>query len=259
MEEDVFKALGDVSRRTLLDALFMKDGQTLGELCNHLQMTRFGVMKHLQVLEDAGIIITQKVGREKYHYLNPVPIQQVYERWVGKYAQSWVEGLTHLKSMLEGTAVPDRHILQIYIQTTPERLWRALTESDFTEHYYFGSRVESDWLPGSPYQYPIPSGGTFVKGEVIESDPPRRLVTTFKPVWQYPDGEPPISQVTWEIEPLGAVCKLTLIHDQLDLSSAKSGEIIEGWARITSGLKTWLETGKSLDVAGQSSLKRASH
>ena len=100
--EQVFKALADVNRRQLLDRLFERDGQTLGELQACLpQMTRFGVMKHLDVLEDAGLISTAKVGREKFHYLNPVPIQQIHERWVAKYAAPWASALGALKDELE--------------------------------------------------------------------------------------------------------------------------------------------------------------
>ncbi len=249
MEEDVFKALADANRRTLLDALFARDGQSLNELCEHLQMTRFGVMKHLQVLEEAGIVVTEKVGREKRHYLNAVPIQMVYDRWVGKYMQPWANALTTLKTIMEAPGMNDKHILQIYIQTTQDRLWQALTHSDITQLYYFGSRVQSDWQQGSPYHFPNPSGGNFVEGTVLEIDPPRRLVMTFRPVFQYQAGEEtPTSQVTWELEPVGAACKLTLTHAGIDLASPLAQDLVTGWAQITSGLKTLLETGKPLDL-----------
>jgi DNA-binding transcriptional ArsR family regulator len=102
MDEDaVFKALADGTRRTLLDALFAEDGQTLSALEARVDMTRFGVMKHLRVLEDAGLVVARKHGREKFHYLNPIPIQLVYERWVSKYAAPWAAGLTELKNQLE--------------------------------------------------------------------------------------------------------------------------------------------------------------
>src|SRR4051794_13039587 len=99
--DDVFKALADPTRRKLLDELFHEDGQTLGALEARLPMSRFGVMKHLKVLEEAGLVTTQRRGREKLHYLNPVPIRLVYERWVSKYAEPWVSGLTGLKRELE--------------------------------------------------------------------------------------------------------------------------------------------------------------
>jgi uncharacterized protein YndB with AHSA1/START domain len=248
-QDEVFKALSDPSRRTLLDALFKRDGQTLSELCQHLAMTRYGVMKHLAVLEDAGLITTEKVGREKHHYLNAVPIQQVYERWVSKYARPWARSLTGLKHILEEQTLDDKHVMQIYIQTTPERLWQALTESDLTKEYYFGSEIEADWQEGGHYRYPNPAGGTYVEGEVLEIDPPRRLVMSFKPVWwQNGEEEPPVSTVTWEIEPAGPACKLTLTHEGLDLASPGAQGLIGGWTQIISALKTLLETGQPLEV-----------
>ncbi|MGJ3238735.1 MAG: ArsR/SmtB family transcription factor [Anaerolineae bacterium] len=246
-QDEVFKALSDPHRRTLLDALFQRDGQSLNELSDLLPMTRYGVMKHLQVLEVAGLITSEKVGREKHHYLNAVPIQMVYERWVSKYAQPWAQALTGLKNMMEVNPMLNKHIQRIFIQTTPEDLWRALTNSDLTKLYYFGSEVEADWQTGGTYRYPIPEGGTYVEGEVIEIDPPHKLVTTFRPVWQYPDESPPVSRVTWIIDPIGTTCKLTLVHENLDMTSEKGQEIIEGWSRITSGLKTLLETGQPIN------------
>jgi DNA-binding transcriptional ArsR family regulator len=99
--DEVFRALSDPTRRRLLDRLHQQDGQTLSALEAELPMTRFGVMKHLRVLEDANLIVTRRHGREKLHYLNPVPIRQIYERWVSKYAEPWVSGLTGLKRELE--------------------------------------------------------------------------------------------------------------------------------------------------------------
>ena len=110
----VFKALADPTRRSLLDELFERDGQTLGELEQRVPMTRFGVMKHLKVLEEAGLVATRKRGREKLHFLNPVPIRLVHDRWVSKYAERWAAGLAELKRDLEeedndGKGVRDLH------------------------------------------------------------------------------------------------------------------------------------------------------
>jgi DNA-binding transcriptional ArsR family regulator len=99
--DEVFKALADPTRRGLLDELFERDGQTLSELEQRLPMSRFGVMKHLKVLEEAGLVTTRKRGREKLHFLNPVPIQRVHERWVSKYAQPWASALSQLKDEIE--------------------------------------------------------------------------------------------------------------------------------------------------------------
>ena len=101
---DGWAALGDPTRRHLLDLLFERDGRTLGELDAELEMTRFGVMKHLRVLEEAGLVVTRRRGREKLHFLNPVPIRQIHDRWIDKYTERMVSALLDLKSDLEGTA-----------------------------------------------------------------------------------------------------------------------------------------------------------
>lgn len=251
MNDDVvFKALADPSRRKLLDLLFQRDGQTLTALCAALSeaMGRFGCMKHLQLLEDAGLVITHKVGREKFHYLNPVPIQLVHDRWVSKYAHPFTQTLADLKTQLEESPVNKHtHVYAIFIQTTPEKLWHALTEGTMSQQYYFGTRVNSTWQPGAPYSYLQANGEPMLKGEVLEVDPPRRLVTTFLPVWV---GEnPPLSKVTFEIETKGAACKLTLIHEDLDADAPLTKGLAEGWAEIFSGLKTLLETGNVMVVA----------
>ena len=249
--DPVFKALADPHRRLLLDRLHERDGQTLTELQSYLPMSRFGCMKHLRLLEEAGLITTRKAGREKFHYLNPVPIQHVYERWVGKYARPWARTLTGLKESLEEARMnqPPSHVYQIFIRTTPERLWQALTDGELTRQYYFGSTVESDWQPGSSYVFPNPDGGTFVKGDVLEVDPPRRLVTTFQPTFGPAADGAPVTTVTWEIETVGTACKLTLIHEGLALDDPLREGITTGWAQILSGLKTVLETGEPLVVS----------
>jgi DNA-binding transcriptional ArsR family regulator len=99
--DDVFKALADPTRRSLLDELFERDGQTLGELEQRFEMTRFGVMKHLKQLEEAGLVVSVKRGRQKLHFLNPVPIRLIHDRWVSKYAEPWVSALSGLKQKLE--------------------------------------------------------------------------------------------------------------------------------------------------------------
>src|SRR5213594_4156221 len=138
-DDPVFKALGDPTRRLLLDRLYERDGRSLTELESDLEMTRFGVMKHLRILEAAGLVTTRRSGREKLHYLNPVPIRLVHDRWITKYAETWVGALGDLKRKLEQeepmrdpTATAPRHIQQIHIRTTPERLWQALTHADDT-------------------------------------------------------------------------------------------------------------------------------
>src|SRR3954449_8397118 len=147
--DHVFRALGDPTRRSLLDELFGEDGQTLNALEARLPMTRFGVMKHLKQLEEAGLVVTKRRGREKLHFLNPVPIRVIHDRWVSKYAEPWTAALSDLKQRLEKTM---EKVFEIYIRTTPERLWEAITDGDIRSKYQFGARVTSDWTPGSRFE-----------------------------------------------------------------------------------------------------------
>src|SRR5882724_2052360 len=175
----VFKALADPTRRSLLDELFREDGQTLGVLGARLPMTRFGVMKHLKQLEEAGLVVTRRRGREKLHFLNPVPIRLVHDRWVSKYAEPWAAHLSDLKTRLENTM---EKVFEIYIRTTPERLWEAITNPEIRSKYNFGARVTSDWTPGSRYEMNAPNIA-LGRGENVEVDPPRRLVQTANFLW----------------------------------------------------------------------------
>jgi uncharacterized protein YndB with AHSA1/START domain/DNA-binding MarR family transcriptional regulator len=246
--DDVFKALADPGRRKLLDALFRKDGQTMTELQSVLPMSRFGVMKHLQILEKAGLITSTKVGRERMHYLNPVPIQQVYDRWVSKYAGTFAGALTRLKYELEDTpSMPETwtHVYEIYIRTTPVRLWQALTDGDDTVQYYFGARAENMTAVGEPYRLAGASGKPFVDGRVLESDPPRRLVTTFIPHFAESNVE---TTVIYEITPYDGMCRLTLRHEGLVVGDETFAGFADGWARIFSALKSYLESPDSTPV-----------
>jgi uncharacterized protein YndB with AHSA1/START domain len=244
----VFKALADPTRRRLLDELFVRDGQTLNALEERIPMTRFGVMKHLKQLEEAGLVVTRRRGREKLHFLNPVPIRLVHDRWVSKYAEPWAAGLTDLKHRLESTM---EKVFEIYIRTTPERLWEAITDGDIRSKYNFGARVDSDWKPGSRLEMVHPGGpeaGLLGDGEVLEADPPRRLVHTMVALWGDDVKSEGASRVTWEIEPVGDSCRLLLTHDQL--REGANEQLYGGWPMILSGLKTWLETGQLLTTPG---------
>src|SRR5437763_5195452 len=142
--DDVFKALADPSRRKLLDRLFRRDGQTLSELCERVAMTRFGVMKHLRVLEEADLVVTRRACREKLHYLNPIPIRLVHDRWVSKYAAPFAAALSQLKSQLEGTSMENNvQVYQVFIRTMPEKLWQALTDGALTKEYLFSETLHS--------------------------------------------------------------------------------------------------------------------
>src|SRR5437899_10770207 len=140
--DEVFRALADPTRRSLLDQLFQEDGQTQSALEGRFGMTRFGVMKHLKQLEEAGLVVTKRRGREKLHFLNPVPIRLVHDRWVRKYAEPWAAALGGLKHRLEH---PMEKVFEIYIRTSPERLWEAITDPEIRSKYNFGARVTSGW------------------------------------------------------------------------------------------------------------------
>jgi uncharacterized protein YndB with AHSA1/START domain/DNA-binding transcriptional ArsR family regulator len=259
--DTVFKALADPTRRALLDALHERDGQSLVALERRLPMTRFGVMKHLRVLEQAGLVVSRRRGREKLHFLNPVPIRLIHDRWVSKYAEPWAATLSGLKHELEKetamqqnpyTVVDGRGtmtVFEIYIKTTPERLWEAITDAQMRARYSFGVPTVSDWTPGSSYKAEVPGGPEIAVGENLEVEPPRRLVQSFNALWSDDVRAAGSSRVTWEIETVGDdSCKLTVIHDRL--APDANSELYGGWPMILSGLKTLLETGEGLTTPG---------
>jgi uncharacterized protein YndB with AHSA1/START domain len=245
--DEVFKALADPTRRSLLDELFNEDGQTLSALEERLPMTRYGVMKHLRVLEEARLVTTKRRGREKLHFLNPVPIRLVHDRWVSKYAEPWAATLSGLKHRLEDRTM--EKVFEIYIKTTPERLWEAITDSEMRQKYTFGVGIRSDWTTGSGYEAVHEGGGIRIsEGENLEVEPPRRLVQSFNALWSDDVQSEGTSRVTWDIEPVGDSCRLTVTHDQL--REGANNEIYGGWPMILSGLKTLLETGELLTTPG---------
>lgn len=242
----VFRALADPTRRALLDELFSRDGQTLLALTARYDMTRVAVAKHLKILEDAGLVVSRRRGREKLHYLNPVPIRAVHDRWVSKYTESWVAGLADLKHDLEAGM---EKVFEIYIRTTPERLWEAITDPAIRKKYQFGAAIESDWAVGSTYKLGHPGAGrTLIEGENLVVERPRRLVQTMRALWGDEAEREGTSRVTWEIEQVGDSCRLVVIHDQL--RDGASSQVYGGWPMILSGLKTWLETGETLTTPG---------
>ncbi len=245
--DEIFKALADPTRRCLLDELFREDGQTLTALERRLPMTRFGVMKHLNVLERAGLVVTRRDGREKHHFLNAVPIRLVHDRWVSKYAEPWAATLSGLKSAIEEHDM--EKVFEIYIKTTPERLWQAITETELRAAYNFGVGVSSDWAVGSRYEGTHPRAPqSLLEGENLEVDPPHRLVQSFIALWGEDVRSEGTSRVTWEIEQVEDSCRLTVIHDQL--REEANSELYGGWPMILSGLKTLLETGEKLTTPG---------
>jgi uncharacterized protein YndB with AHSA1/START domain len=245
--DEVFKALADSTRRGLLDELQREDGQTLTALEQRLPMTRFGVMKHLRVLEEAGLVTSKRRGREKLHFLNPVPIRLIHDRWVSRYAEPWAATLTGLKRTIEEKTM--EKVFEIYIKTTPERLWQAITDSELRRRYTFGVGVDSDWTPGSSYEAVHPEAGIAISsGENLEVDRPRRLVQSFDARWSDDVQSEGTSRVTWEIEQVEDSCRLRVTHDQL--RDGANEQLYGGWPMILSGLKTLLETGEDLTTPG---------
>jgi uncharacterized protein YndB with AHSA1/START domain len=242
----VFKGLADSTRRELLDELFRRDGQTLVALASRFDMTRVAVAKHLGLLEAAGLVVTRRRGREKLHFLNPVPIRLIHDRWVSKYTEVWAAGLVDLKHDLEDTV---EKVFEIYIRTTPERLWQAITDPEVRARFQFGTRIDSGWEPGSSYQVTHAGApGPLIEGENLEVDPPRRLVQSARALWDDSVASEGTSRVTWEIEPVADSCRLTVTHDQLRPDA--DAHLYGGWPMILSGLKTWLETGQELTTPG---------
>jgi uncharacterized protein YndB with AHSA1/START domain/DNA-binding transcriptional ArsR family regulator len=251
-----FRALADPSRRLLLDRLFERDGQTLGELTTWLpEMTRFGVMRHLDVLESAGLISTRKVGREKRHYLNPVPIRRIHDRWISKFAAPVIGTMSAVKDHLEGPPMaipPDEveHVYHIFINASPERVWQAITNGDDTVQYYYGTRVNSDWGIGSRVSYDYPDGTVAADGEVLAFEPPIRLEMTFQARWDpEAEAEGALTHV-WELVAAEGATKLTVTTKGLKKGSKQAEGFGDGIIFIVSGLKTHVEGGRAAVAAG---------
>jgi DNA-binding transcriptional ArsR family regulator/uncharacterized protein YndB with AHSA1/START domain len=269
--DEVFRALADPSRRLLLDSLNGRSGQSLRELCTGLDMARQSVSKHLAVLEEANLVMTVWRGREKLHYLNAAPINDIAERWINQYDRQRVVALSDLKKALEETAMPrPEFVYRTFIHTTPERLWAALTDPAFTRRYW-GVAFTSDWNVGSTMTWEE-NGVTIVDPAqmVLESQPYRRLSYTwhtFTPEWgavhNFSDDDRSQiaserrSRVTFEIEEVGPMVKLTVVHDGFDPGSTVLHQVSHGWPVILSSLKTLLETGETLPGGPGSAAKAA--
>jgi uncharacterized protein YndB with AHSA1/START domain len=239
--EDIFKALADETRRGLLDVLHRRDGQSIASLEANFGMSRFGIAKHLRILERAHLVVTRKVGREKLHFLNPIPIQQVYDRWITQFTAPLASALVALKHQLETDVM--RKEFEIFIKTTPEKLWEAITNPDLRGQYQFGVRVESDYSPGSEFRG-VGRGSLIFDGENLEVSPPFRLVQSFNAHWSDDVEAAGTSRVTFEITQIRDTCRLVVTHDELP--DGVSPQVYGGWPMVLSGLKTLLETGETL-------------
>ncbi|TQL99930.1 ArsR family transcriptional regulator [Actinoallomurus bryophytorum] len=255
----VFRALADPTRRFLLDRLLARDGRTLGELESELEMSRFGVMKHLRILEEAGLVVSRRSGREKLHFLNPVPIRLIHDRWIGKYTEQRAAALAGLKARLERPGTTTQ-VFRVHLRAVPEAVWEAVTSPAWTARYGHRAPSEYDLRPGGAFRSPSTAGmramgmpEVVAEGEVLEADPPRRLVQTWRMLLEPGQAAEPYTRITWEIEPLaGNTSRLTVTHDLEGApihASMVSGERMEeggGWPYILSDLKSLLETGAAL-------------
>jgi DNA-binding transcriptional ArsR family regulator/uncharacterized protein YndB with AHSA1/START domain len=248
--EAIFKALSDETRRALLDRLRERDGQTLTELESAIGMSRFGVMKHLNILEAAALIVTRKQGRFKYHYLNAAPLQQLVDRWIEPLTrQPLTRAVLDMKSRLEGDnamttmteSKPD-FVLETYIRATPDDIWHALISGELSRQYYIASAaIEGSFEAGGSYAYRTADGAVMLSGEILAADRPRRLEMTFRPGWAGPEAA--ASRNVYEIEAIGEQSKLTILH--FELPAGQEG-VKAGWAKIAASLKSLLETGSAL-------------
>ncbi|MFC6486610.1 ArsR/SmtB family transcription factor [Nitratireductor sp. GCM10026969] len=254
MDDDkVFKALADPGRRGLLDRLYQRNGQTLGELCKTMDMKRQSVTQHLGLLEEANLISTTRRGREKLHFINPVPLHDVYERWVRKFEQERLTLLHDLKQELERTDnMTDKSasfVYVTYIRTTPEKVYEAITSPEVARRYW-GHENVSEWTPGAKWEHiraneerPIE-----IVGKVIETDPPRRLVITWSAASKAGDPNEE-SRVTFDIEETDeGMVKLVVTHDQLQPGSGMEKGVSKGWPLVLSSMKSFLETGQGMDL-----------
>jgi DNA-binding transcriptional ArsR family regulator len=246
--DEVFGAINDPSRRLLLDSLFERDAQTLGELCAHLpEMTRFGVMNHLRVLEEAGLVTTLKKGRSKFHYLNPVPIRLIHDRWISRFAEPKVGAIAGIKAIAETgderMEIPT-HVYKAYINATPPEVWDAITDPNKTARYYYGTRVESDWEVGSPVNYRYPDGRLASDGEILAIDPPKRLERTFRPLWNDELAAEGAVREVWILTEVNGMVELSV--EWYEIGDKTLEDFVQGMPYIISGLKSLIETGESL-------------
>jgi uncharacterized protein YndB with AHSA1/START domain/DNA-binding transcriptional ArsR family regulator len=252
--DPVFRALADPTRRLLLDRLREHNGQTLSALSRRLDMARQSTTQHLDVLVSANLVTVVRRGRERLHYLNPVPIHEIEQRWISAFDEPRLRAIGAIKSRAEEQAMTDAptsvpaYVYVTYIRAAAQQVWRALTDADLTARYWGHANV-SDWQQGSAWEHRRVdgSGAVDVVGRVLETDPPTRLVITFE---DSPDAENPRepSVVTFLVEPYQEIVRLTVTHENLPNLEMLNG-ISSGWPAVLANLKSLLETGDVLPQA----------
>lgn len=245
-DDPVFRALADSTRRQLRDRLRKHNGQTLREMCEPLAMARQSATQHLDLLQAANLLTVVRKGRERLHYLNPVPIWTIQERWIGRFEGPRLQALSAIKQRSEEDRMDDRpsYVYVTYIEASAERVWEALTDPELTGRYWGHSNV-SDWRVGSSWEHRRidGSGISDVVGTVLESVPPRRLTITFDAPGPPPAGGP--TQVGFEIEAYHEIVRLRVTHTNLADRTALEA-ISAGWPAVFANLKSLLETGRVL-------------
>lgn len=215
------------------------------QLSSNLDMSRQAVTKHLKILESANLVVPVWKGKEKLHYLNPIPLRHIYSRWISKFDENRIEGLFELKNNLENITQEVNmkgFIYQIVIASSAEKVWESLTKPEFTQKFWFGRSVISDWKVGSAVSIITPEGKEEVKGEVVEFQPNERLSYT----WRTPEEvSSEVTTVVFELQQMGPMTKLTILHD-INAENATFQQTAAGWTFILCGLKTFLETGEPM-------------
>ena len=258
----VFKALADASRRRLLDALRERGGQDVTELAATLpHLSRFTVAKHLGVLVEADLVTVTVDGRHRRHQLNPVPLQEMHARWLGRFTAGGAQALLDLRTHLEQEATmpntidttntttkisADTYVFTIVIRCSAQQLWEALTETDVARPWLYGTITTLStpaWEIGTHYSMGLPDQEIIV-GTVVETDPPRRLVLTFDARWDEQATRDPAGRMIYELdEDRGAT---TLTVTMTGMGGATAASVAEDTPEIYSGLKSIIETGQPL-------------
>lgn len=249
-----FKALADPTRRLLLDRLRERNGQTLGELCERLEMARQSATQHLDVLVDANLVTVVRRGRQRLHYLNPAPIHEIEQRWIAEFDRPRLRALSAIRNQAEEYAMTETsvsvptYVYVTYIRASAEQVWRALTDADLTASYWGHANI-SDWQQGSSWEHRRVDGSGVVDvvGRVLTSEPPARLVITFEDSPEEASLRDP-SVVTFLIEPHQDIVRLTVTHENLPNQEMRNG-IADGWPAVLANLKSLLETGEILPQA----------
>ncbi len=261
-------AVSDASRRTILDLLKANDGQPVKALERALpHLGRHAVLKHVGVLEHAGLVVTLKTGRQRLCYLNPVPLLDLAQHWTTAYSVGWGRRLIQLRDMTENppmertgmtpsgklTNAPDL-IQQVVIHAPIERVWEAITTGE-AQRWYFGSAM-STTEAGGDYTVDDADGHTQIRGTNLQSDPPRLLVQTYQACWDDGVSADDPSQVTWRLDERGPLTFVTVEHR--GVAGTETGrQAAGGWPFLLSNLKTYVETGSPMpnDLAAEGRLQ----